>query len=322
MNDSHDSDTEWPRGFAQRVSEIYPGDVGLEVLRELGEDLPLSLRANSLRNTAQELRRELESAGFELAPVDWNPLAFCLPRENLRALQATVAHAEGRFYIQGLASMAVPLALEPQPGERILDMAAAPGSKTTQIAALMQGRGELVANDRSRNRCFKLRAILEQQGAGWVETLNRPGESLARPFEASFDRVLLDAPCSGEGRFRRGDPESWSDWKSSKIKRLAGEQLRLLRTAIRCLRPGGVLVYSTCTLAPEENELVVAKLLRQFGDEYALELEPIELGLPTRRPGLTEWRSRALPEALGNCLRIPPGCGYEGFFIARIRRGK
>jgi len=307
-----------PPAFVERLGRILAPADRDRALAWHAAPRPVSFRVNRLRAADAEVDAELAAAGLAGEPVAWCPGARVLVRGTLRELQATAAHAEGRLYVQGLSSMAVPLVLAPRPGERVLDVAAAPGSKTTQIAALMEGRGELVANDKSRRRFFKLKAVLDAQGVRCARLLQRPGESLGRAFPGAFDRVLLDAPCSGEGRFRSGDPASWSDWKPAKVRRLASEQGRLLRAVAGTVAPGGVLVYSTCTYAPEENERVVARFLKRA--DGAWRLEPIELELANRRPGRTEWRGRPLGAELERAVRIVPDGAMEGFFVARLRR--
>jgi len=308
-----------PEALLERLREILPAARLEEALESFEETPPVALRVNTLRTSPAELRERLRSAGLELEPVPWYAAAFVLRRGDLRELQATDAWRGGEVYVQGLASMTAALALAPRPGERVLDLTAAPGGKTCQIACLMEGRGEILANDRSRKRFFRLRANLEQQGVEMARLSRRRGETFGRTHPEAFDRVLLDAPCSGEARARAGDPDSLSDWKPKKIKRLAGEQQGLIISAVRGLRPGGVLVYSTCTFAPEENEAVVHRALRRFAGELAL--EEIDLDLPERSPGLLGWRGRDFDPSLSCALRILPGPDVQGFFLARLRKG-
>ena len=309
-----------PVAFRDRLLAQLGAEDFERVLLALGQPRVRTLRANRLLTTPEELRAELENAGFglEAAPQPFED-AFLLKSGELRDLQETTAHSEGRFYLQSLSSMAAVLALDPQPGEAVLDLCAAPGSKTSQIAACMRGRGRLVANDRSRKRGYKLRAVLESQRAlEMVELSTARGEAFARREPGVFDRVLLDAPCSSEGRFRLDDERSWADWKPSKVKRLAGEQRRLLLAAAVALRPGGVLVYSTCTFAPEENEAVLHKVLRRLGEEF--ELVALPQAFPSERPALTSWRDRCLDPRLAHARRILPEGPMEGFFLARIEK--
>lgn len=310
-----------PEAFRERLALQLGADEAGRVIDALGEPRPRWVRANRLFTSPADLAAELADAGVALraAPEPFGD-AFELVDGDVRALQATAAFEQGRAYVQSLSSMAAVLALAPEPGESVLDLCAAPGSKTTQIAAAMQARGRLVANDRSKKRAFKLRAVLASQRVeDFVDVSVARGESFARREPGAFDRVLLDAPCSSEGRFHLDDASSWADWKPSKVKRLAAEQRRLLLAAFEALRPGGVLVYSTCTFAPEENEQVLSKVLRRWGDEATVEPSPVDF--PGALPGLARWKDRDMDPRLEHARRFLPGGGFDGFFVARVRRG-
>jgi len=213
--------------------------------------------------------------------------------------------------------------LAPKAGERILDLTAAPGSKTLQLAAELARQADpsastLAAVEFVRGRFFKLRANLKAQGAEWVETYHTNGENVWRHRPNHFDRVLLDAPCSSEGRFHLSDPESWAYWSPRKVKEMARKQQRLLYSAVHATKPGGSIVYSTCSFAPEENERILAKALKTFGD--GLQLEPLGIELPSMVPPLTEWRGKTFPEAMQHARRILPNDQHQGFFVARLRK--
>ena len=197
---------------------------------------------------------------------------------------------------------------------------AAPGSKTTQIACLMQGRGRLVANDNNKVRFFKLRANLQMQGAGFVETTLRYGEAFGREHPNTFDRVLADVPCSAEGRFDVNDPKSFGFWKPMKVREMARKQKRLLWSAIQTLKAGGTLVYSTCTFAPEENELIINWALKKFGN--AIRVEPITLDLSNVSSGLAGWDKITFDPSVKLVRRILPVPEMEGFFLAKISKQK
>ncbi len=230
-------------------------------------------------------------------------------------MQGTEAWQIGALYIQSPSSMAATVALDPQPGESVLDLCAAPGSKTTHIAA----RGaDVVANELSRNRSFKLRAVLKQAGAQ-AQVWTGAGERLGHRNPARFDRVLADVPCSGEGRFHVDDPASFAGWTPKKVKRLASLQKALLHSAIDACRPGGVVVYSTCTLSPAENEGVLARALKRY--EGRIEIEELPMSLPGALPGITEWTNKPWPEQIQRARRLIAGPVFDGFFLARIGVG-
>lgn len=220
--------------------------------------------------------------------------------------------------------MVPPLILYPQPGETVLDLTAAPGSKTSQIAALMKCHGELVANDVNKVRFFRLKANMEMLGvtderADWNFRLRlEDGALLSKEYPAYFDKILLDAVCSGEARFINGEPKTYGYWSEHKIKRMAYWQQRLVFSAWSALKPGGVLVYSTCTLAPEENEVLISKFLTRLLGQARLE----EIFLPSmpRLQPVTVWKGRVLHPEIGRTLRICPTLDIEGFFVAKIRK--
>ncbi len=211
--------------------------------------------------------------------------------------------------------MLPPLALECRPGEDVLDLAAAPGSKTLQLSA---SGARVTAVEKNRGRFFKLKANLKSQGALEVETRLADGTGFWRGHEESFDKVLLDAPCSSEGRFRVDDPKSYAYWSPRKIREMRRVQLRLAQSALHMLRPGGLLAYSTCTFAPEENEGVLDKLLSKF--EGAVEILPLDLPLENVQSGLARWEKREFAPEIAAARRVLPNELFEGFFLALLRK--
>jgi tRNA (cytosine49-C5)-methyltransferase len=236
----------------------------------------------------------------------------------LRALQETPCYRDGKIYVQSLSSMIPVLVLGPQPGETILDLTAAPGSKTTQISMMMHDEGKIVANDNHKTRFFRLKANVDQQRATNVELSLHYGEGFGRKFPERFDRVLLDAPCSAEGRFLATEPKSFGYWKPRKVNEMARKQRKLLFSAIHALKPGGVLVYSTCTFAPEENEALIHWAVEKF--KGSLEVSDIRLPLPNRMLGLTAWEGKAFHPTTAKTLRILPDSVMEGFFVAKLTK--
>lgn len=276
--------------------------------------LPTAIRLNPLRAAPLETLDQLRGAGIKLDEVPWCALAFTTST-TARELQSHLAHGKGAFHIQSLSSIAASLSLAPSPGESVLDLCAAPGSKTSHIAAMMGNSGRLVAVDCSRPRQYKLREVLRVLGAN-AECLCAHGERWARGHPAMFDRVLVDAPCSGEGRIHLGDSAANDGWSIGKVRRLASLQKALLHSAIDALRPGGTLVYSTCTFAPEENELVLDRALHRY--EGRVEIVPLPIEIPHAQPALTHWADKPLDPSIANARRIFPP--HEGFFIAHLKK--
>jgi 16S rRNA (cytosine1407-C5)-methyltransferase len=229
-----------------------------------------------------------------------------------------MAYTDGWLYVQSLSSMVPPLVLQPQPGERILDLTAAPGSKTTQMATLMENQGEILANDTSLVRLFKLQANLNTQGVTNTTTRRSSGQDLWQAFPEYFDRTLVDVPCSMEGRFLCSVPKTYENWSPKKNKELVLRQRALLRSAVSATKPGGVIVYSTCTLSPDENEGVVDWLLKKEGT--AIEVEAISVpGLPVTQP-ITHWKHKVFASAIAKTVRILPSSTMEGFYVAKLRK--
>lgn len=256
----------------------------------------ISVRVNTLLASKAEVIPEFEQAFSDVRAqtLEWYGDALLLHGVSVKELQSLPLYTEGKIYIQNPSSMLPPLILEPQANEKVLDMCAAPGSKTTQLAARMKNTGELIANDVSRARMFKLKAILERYGVTNTTLKNQKGEFLWRTYENYFDRVLVDAPCSMD-----------QDLPMKKIKLLAKQQQFLLRSAYACTKPGGTFVYSTCTSRVEENEDVVAWLLKK---ESGAHLDPIDF-----EPLAHFVRNEGY-------MRIVVDGVFESFFVARFKK--
>jgi 16S rRNA C967 or C1407 C5-methylase (RsmB/RsmF family)/NOL1/NOP2/fmu family ribosome biogenesis protein len=267
-----------------------------------------AVRANPLKLDPADLPGLL---GIDPDPVPWCREAFFLP-EGVR-VGGTLAHAAGLCYVQEPSALAVGEALDPRPGERVLDLAAAPGGKTTQIAGRLGDRGVVVANEVQRTRVQALADNLDRWGS-WRTVI--AGETVARLAErlgGAFDRVLLDAPCSGEGLFRRNSAAA-AQWRPGHVRGNAERQRGLLADAARLVRPGGALVYSTCTFAPEENEHQVAGFLAAHPGWRLAEI-PRRDGYTPARP---DWAPDGPPE-LSRAVRLwPHHLRGEGHFIAKL----
>ncbi len=305
-----------PDTFLERLRLILPPKELAPVLASFSAPLATGFRVNTLRAEATEVLDQLERDGLHPRSVEGIPDGYWVPAEERAALLVSSAHTEERLYVQNLASQLPPLVLDPQPGERVLDLCAAPGSKTRQLVCLMGDEGEVAAVEAVRGRFFKLRANLKAQGATCVRTFHRDGTTVWRHRPEHFDRVLLDAPCSTEGRFRADDPETFRYWSPRKVKEMARKQGRLLFSAIQSLRPGGTLVYSTCTFAPEENEAVLSRMVAKF--EGRVEVVPVTLPPESRvQPALDAWRGKPFSD-IAHARRLLPIETMEAFFVAKL----
>jgi NOL1/NOP2/sun family putative RNA methylase len=275
-----------------------------------------SVRVNTIKISVNNLKKRLEK-DWKLEQVPWCKEGFWIEHKKKERRDAgnLIEHALGYFYIQEAASMIPPLVLEPTPDDIVLDMCAAPGSKATQIAALMKNKGLLIANDYTIDRMKPLTINLQRCGvANAVVTLME-----GRFFKNAgirFDKILVDAPCSGTGTIRKS-LKTLSIWNPSMTKRLAGAQKQLIDTAFSILKNGGILVYSTCSLEPVENEGVVDFLLNKYKNA---KLEEIKINLKRSSP-ILEFDGSKYHKEIKKCLRIwPQDNDTEGFFVAKIKK--
>lgn len=302
----------FPAKFIERYESIIP-DFD-DFLKSLLKPLPKAFRINTLKATKEEVLSKLSS--LNIKPIPWFDLGFWLV-DNTVNLGAHIIHQQGLIYLQESASMIPPIVLAPKPNEQILDMASAPGSKTTQIAQMMANTGLIVANDISISRLKALIYNIERLGVLNTVVICQTGQSLGYLVPNYFDRVLLDAPCSLEGIIA-STPQALSKWTESSIKRLSKLQKGLINSAFKCLKPNGTLVYSTCTFAPEENEEVIDYLL---SNNHNAVCEPIFVANLKTRPAITKWGKNIFNEQVKNCIRIyPQDNNCEGFFIAKISK--
>jgi 16S rRNA (cytosine1407-C5)-methyltransferase len=310
----------FPPEFLSRL-KLIAGDTKYEtIIKALSSTRPTTLRVNTLKTSANSLIATLGKLGFSLEPVSWSKEAFILTSGTLRALSETEPYKKGELYVQSLSSMLPPLILTPLPDDRVLDIAAAPGSKTTQMASMMENRGEIVANDTSLARIYRLKANMATQGATIAHVSRDDGRAIWKRYPEYFDKALVDVPCSMEGRFNAAEPKSYQDWSVKKVKDLSRLQRWLLRSAISATKPGGTIVYSTCTMSPEENEDVVDWILEKENGNVVLEDAHLE-SLTSDTP-LPQWGSRTYSLDIKKTLRIYPSLLMEGFYVAKFKKLK
>lgn len=309
-----------PPLFLERFQQLFPPGLYQGSRSTLFIKRPVTFRINPLKGSVSEVLSDLKQFGVSIRPVSWYEGAFITEIKDAQNLTSLSLFKEGRIYIQNLSSMIPPLVMDLKNGQKVLDLTAAPGSKTSEIAALLNNTGEIVANDKSHERLYKLRSVLSQQGVTNVTVSQKPGEILWKWHPEYFDSVLVDVPCSMEGRISTEDPESYKDWSLKKIKVLAQLQKKLLRSALSSAKIGGIVVYSTCTFSPEENEGVIDWLLQK--EEGAVEVEKIALKGIEFLPGLTSWSGKKFDNSLENTRRIIPTTAMEGFYIAKLRKVK
>lgn len=302
-----------PHDFIERM-KVLLGEESDAFLASYKEPPSSGLRVNTLKVSPEAFS---QISPFPLTPIPWTKVGFTLPPECRPGTHPY--HTAGLYYLQDPSAMAVTEVLDPQPGERILDLAAAPGGKTTHIAARMENQGLLVANDINYSRVRDLYNNIERWGAQNIVVVNETPQRLADHFGPFFDKVLVDAPCSGEGMFRK-DPDAIYEWNPRMVESCANRQDEILDDAARMVRPGGRLVYSTCTFAPEEDESSVWRFLRTNPNFDLEEVDQREGFYPGRPDWFMEHDPAVIeagPEILSRTIRLWPHLGPgEGHFIA------
>ncbi|EAX47360.1 putative RNA methylase, NOL1/NOP2/sun family [Thermosinus carboxydivorans Nor1] len=297
-----------PAAFCQRMQALL-ADEFAAFYQSYEEPRTYGLRVNTLKITPAEL---VSLAPFALTPVPWATDGFYCLEEQRPGKHPY--HAAGLYYIQEPSAMAAAPLLAPQPGEFVLDLAAAPGGKATHLAAFMQGQGLLIANEVHPARAKILSENIERLGVKNCIVTNETPPRLAERFPAFFDRILVDAPCSGEGMFRK-DPAACQEWTQDAPRQCAARQREILADAVRMLKSGGWLLYSTCTFAPEENEEIVDWLLAAYPDLAVVPL-PHNHGFASAVPAWGGGRSD-----LAGAVRLwPHKLRGEGHFLALLRK--
>lgn len=302
-----------PDDFLREIKAIMPSHLNMEdFISACKKPLRKSIRVNTLKISVEDFIERARQKEWTLSPVPWCDTGFWIDADETSVpLGNTAEHMAGLFYIQEASSMMPPSAMfnaEDDEFNAILDMAAAPGSKTTQVAALMKNQGVLVANEYSASRVKVLHANIERCGVRNAALSNFDGRVFGGWLPEQFDAVLLDAPCSGEGTIRK-DPDAMKNWSRDSVIAIGDTQRDLIESAFHALKTGGIMVYSTCTLSLEENQHVCHHLKQTFGD--AVEFESLANLFDDAEAALTEE---------GFLHIFPQIYDSEGFFVARIRK--
>ena len=295
-----------PEAFTLRMKRLLCEDYDA-FLESFNRPRAVGLRLNPLKtNTPPDLSQ------FALAPVQWEPYGYYYDPETRPG--KSPYHEAGLYYLQEASAMAPAALLDPQPGERVLDLCAAPGGKSTQLAGRMQGRGLLVCNEIHPKRAKILASNIERLGISNALVLNEHPQRLEARFAGYFDKILVDAPCSGEGMFRK-EEAAVTDWSEDTVAMCARRQAEILHSAAQMLRPGGRLVYSTCTFAPEENEGSVSAFLHTH-PEFSVE----RINAPWFSPGRPDWIQDPAPGLEATFRLWPHKLLGEGHYCAVLRK--
>ena len=301
-----------PKDFIDNLYETYSPLTVDKILSGMLGERNTTLRANNIKTTIQELMRNLKENNIKFERVEWYKDALIIKNAKEKQIESLEAYQKGLLYLQSLSSMIPPIILNPKPGEKVLDLTSAPGSKTTQMASMMENKGYILANELDKLRCERLKYNIEKQGAKIVEVINQRGEKVGENHREEFDKVLLDAPCSGEGRFLGNNVSTYRNWSARNVMQLAKLQKKLLKSAYEALKVNGIMVYSTCTLNKEENEKVLDWAINNLN----LKLIDINIDIKGKMQGFNENLDKSIKKA----IRILPTKKEEGFFIAKLRK--
>lgn len=307
-----------PDEFVARLRQIIPAGHYEPAIASFAVSKPVGLRVNRSLTSVDVVQEELANLGIPFEPLSWFPSVGLVPAEHRGQLTRMPMFADGKVYIQNPSSLLAALQVDALPGQQVLDLAAAPGGKTLVLAECMQHIGYLAAVERVRARFFTLQRVLREHGVRIARTFLADGRTIGRKTPNRFDRVLLDAPCSGEARFQTNDERTFQFWSMRKIQEQSRKQRGLLASAIQATKPGGTIVYSTCSFAPEENECIVDDALLRFGD--TVELVPMDLPIQNVTPGLSQWRDRILNATIALTQRILPTESMDGLYLAKFRK--
>lgn len=265
----------------------------------------VTFRVNTIKSDSLEIKKVLSQSNIKYEKVDWYKDAFIIEDITEKDIMELEIYKEGKIYLQSLSSMLPSLILDPKEGEDILDMTAAPGGKTTQIAALTNNKANITACEMNKIRLERLKYNIDKQGASSVYVMQKDSRNIDDFF--SFDRILLDAPCSGSGTLNI-DNNIEKYFTENLIEKSVKTQESLLNKAIKILKPGHTMVYSTCSILDVENENIIKKAL----DQHKIEIIPIEFKNIDKLP--------LLPTKIGGAICIMPNELYEGFFVCKIKK--
>ncbi|MEM7680468.1 MAG: RsmB/NOP family class I SAM-dependent RNA methyltransferase [Planctomycetota bacterium] len=318
---------------AERFDRLFQSVDAQRAWASFACDKPAWLYLNPLRSPQEQQARslqELSDAGIGLAQHAVVRGAYRTPPTDRAVLSRSGPVNDGRAYIQGLSSRVACDALRVEAADHVLDLCAAPGGKTLRLAAQAGDSGHVVAVEPTANRKHRLLANLRRCGADGVEVVGRDGRSVGRSHAQRFDKALVDAPCSGEARWavRRADPQSDANptepllaYRPGRSRRLAAIQTALLLSAIQATRPGGVVVYTTCTLAPEENESVVDRVLKRSPRPVQIDAIPLGHWPRARLAPRAEWNERRYHPSMRGAARLAPDPEHDAVFACRLRVG-
>ena len=288
-----------PQFLKDLLIEQYGEEISAKIENGYKAQRPVTLRVNNLKTSLEKAKEKLDEAQIEYETISWYEKALIIKNVREEEIRKLEIYENGEIYLQSLSSMLPPIILEPKAGENILDMTAAPGGKTTEIAALTENKAYITACEKNKIRAERLKFNLQKQGVKSANIMVEDARKLSDYF--SFDKILLDAPCSGSGTENIFD----KNFSKELVERSVKFQEELLSKALKILKPGGEMVYSTCSILKQENEKVLERALSKGNAQ----IEP-----------MTVQDIEVLPSKIAETITVCPTENYEGFFVAKIKK--
>lgn len=295
-----------PEFLERKLINQYGEGLTKKIVEGYSQDRKVTFRVNNLKATNEEIESILKNKNIEYKKLDWYENAYIINNFKEDKIKGLSIFEDGKIYLQSLSSMLPPIVLEPKEKENILDMAAAPGGKTTQMASMSNNRALITACEKNKIRADRLEYNIKKQGAKCINVMREDSRNLSDFF--SFDKILLDAPCSGSGTIQSNNENYKKYFTEELIERSSKTQEKLLQKAISILKKNGEIVYSTCSILKEENEDIIEKVLRKFN----LEIVPINEEL--------KEKLETLPCKIEGALCVMPTDLFEGFFVVKLRK--
>ncbi len=295
-----------PKFLIEMLNSQYGEEIANQIIKGYSKERVVTFRVNTLKASIDEIEKILHECKIKYERVPWSKEAFIIKNAREHEIQKLDIYQNGKIYLQSLSSMLPPIILEPRENEDILDMTAAPGGKTTQLANLSKNKANITACELNTVRVERLKYNVKKQGATCVYIMQKDSRNIDDFF--SFDKILLDAPCSGSGTLSEKTLENDKYFTKKLIEKSTKSQLTLLKKAIKILKSGGEIVYSTCSILSNENEEVIRKAL--IGTNAKV--------IPIKFQGIEELPM--LPTSIQGTLNICPNELYEGFFVAKIKK--
>lgn len=295
-----------PEFLYEMLLNEYGKNLAKDIIEGYTSNRPVTFRVNTTKTNVNIIKEKLKSLDIKFREVSWNNKAFIIEDIDINKIKELEIYKNGEIYLQSLSSMIPPIVVDPKEGENILDMAAAPGGKTTQMACMSDNKSMITACEKNKIRAERLKYNLEKQGTSRVTVMLKDARRLDDFF--SFDKILLDAPCSGSGTLDLNNDNVEKIFTEELIYRSVKTQKELIKKAVKVLKVNGELIYSTCSVLKEENEKIVEEILKSGNMEVISIDRKLFEGVPL------------LPVKLEGTICVCPSELYEGFFVAKLRK--